>query len=724
MSLDANELIHMIADKSDLDEGKIKEKVEAKRTELNGLITLEGAAHIIAGELGINFLEGLVEAPRLKLENVIPGMSSVDVVGRLTQLFEVRSFEKSDSVKGKVASGILSDDTSAVRIVFWDKNAESVEDATIKEGDIIKLRDGYTKENRNGEAEIHVGNRALLIVNPEDVEGSGFPKKAGMQKKLSELAAGMQGVDVAVKVLRSYEPREFTRDDGSTGRVANLLVADETKSARVVLWDDDVGLVESGELKEGDLILIKKGYVRERLEEFEVHVGRYGKVVLNPPDVTLDEVVEAEHGRARRTNIEALAPDMKAEVRGALARIYDNPTIYEKDGEKRFVVNGVVDDGTGRLHAVFFNKMGELLLNTTINALVEGDPFTIVHERERELEGREIIIAGNVRQNETTGRIELIVFDIDLDPDPKAEIESLLKEAGALIGDKYKEMSSVAASSASELKDAAGIGEGAANRIIIAAKESLDIRFRTGTEMLEKRKLVKKIRIGSTALDELLGGGIETQAISEFYGEFGSGKTQIVHQAAVNVQLPEEEGGLGKGVIFIDTENTFRPERIIQMAEGRGVDPEKILDNIQVARAYNSADQILWAEKAAEMAQSGDIGLIVVDSLTSQFRADYVGRGTLADRQQKLNRHMHTLQRAGDLNNISVIVTNQVMAKPDTFFGDPTTPIGGHIVGHTSTFRLYLRKSKGGKRVARLMDSPNLPDGEAIFMVTQEGIKD
>jgi DNA repair protein RadA len=177
-------------------------------------------------------------------------------------------------------------------------------------------------------------------------------------------------------------------------------------------------------------------------------------------------------------------------------------------------------------------------------------------------------------------------------------------------------------------------------------------------------------------------------------------------------------------VIFIDSENTFRPERIIQMAEGRGLDPEKILENIQVARAYNSADQILWAEKAAEMAQSGDIGLIVVDSLTSQFRADYIGRGTLADRQQKLNRHMHTLQRAGDLNNIAVVVTNQVMAKPDTFFGDPTAPIGGHIVGHTSTFRLYLRKSKGGKRVARLMDSPNLPDGEAIFMVTQEGIRD
>lgn len=293
-----------------------------------------------------------------------------------------------------------------------------------------------------------------------------------------------------------------------------------------------------------------------------------------------------------------------------------------------------------------------------------------------------------------------------------------LREAG------YKEISSIAAASSSELKEAAGIGETAANRIIMAAKESLDIRFRTGKEMLEKRKSVKRISTGSSALDNLLGGGIETQAITEFFGEFGSGKTQIVHQAAVNVQMPEENGGLEKGVIFIDTENTFRPERIIQMAEGRELDPEKILENIQVARAYNSADQILWAEKAAEMVQSGDVGLIVVDSLTSHFRADYAGRGTLADRQQKLNRHMHTLQRAADLNNLAVLVTNQVMARPDVFFGDPTAPIGGHIVGHTSTFRLYLRKSKGGKRVARLIDSPNLPDGEAIFTVAMSGVRD
>ena len=293
-----------------------------------------------------------------------------------------------------------------------------------------------------------------------------------------------------------------------------------------------------------------------------------------------------------------------------------------------------------------------------------------------------------------------------------------LRDAG------FKELAAIATARPADLKDAAGIGEIASSRIINAAKESLDIRFLTGKELQEKRLLVGRITTGSPILDGLLGGGIETQAITEFFGEFGSGKTQITHQLSVNVQLPKELGGLGKKVVYIDTENTFRPERIVQMAKAKGLDPDEILENISVAKAYNSDDQILWAEKAGDICQDEDIGLLIVDSLTSQFRADYSGRGSLAERQQKLNRHMHTIQKIAFINNLSVVVTNQVMARPDVFFGDPTVPIGGHIVGHTATFRVYLRKSKGGKRVGRLIDSPNLPEGEAIFKVIEDGVVD
>lgn len=200
--------------------------------------------------------------------------------------------------------------------------------------------------------------------------------------------------------------------------------------------------------------------------------------------------------------------------------------------------------------------------------------------------------------------------------------------------------------------------------------------------------------------------------------------TQICFQLAVNATMPYDRGGLEGEVVMIDTENTFRPERIVQMATALDVDPTETLQKIHVARAFNSHHQMLLVEKAMELSQDKQIRLMIVDSLTAHFRAEYIGRGALAERQQALNKHMHDLLRFSDLNNAVIAVTNQVAAKPDAFFGDPTRPIGGHIVGHTATFRLYLRKSKGGKRIARLIDSPNLPEAEAVITISGEGIRD
>ncbi len=249
-------------------------------------------------------------------------------------------------------------------------------------------------------------------------------------------------------------------------------------------------------------------------------------------------------------------------------------------------------------------------------------------------------------------------------------------------------------------------------------------RSSTGTAILERRREVLKLTSSSVAIDELLGGGFETQAICEVYGEFGSGKTQIGHQLAVNCLLPKEQGGLDGEVFYIDTEDTFRPERIAQMARGAGMDPEVALERIHVARAYNSNHQMLLVDEIQRMSKNIDVKLIIVDSLIAHFRAEYLGRGMLADRQQKLNRHLKELKKLADVNNALVLVTNQVMSKPDAMWGDPTKPVGGHIVGHASTFRIYLRKSKGGSRIARLVDSPNLPEGEAKFFVVAEGLRD
>jgi DNA repair protein RadA len=258
--------------------------------------------------------------------------------------------------------------------------------------------------------------------------------------------------------------------------------------------------------------------------------------------------------------------------------------------------------------------------------------------------------------------------------------------------------------------------------MINAARDSMKMGFETGIEILKKRELVVKISTGSQNFDTLMGGGFETNAITECFGEFGSGKTQIGHILAVNA-LKEDSTAT---VVYIDTENTFRPERITQLAEGAGITPEDALSRIMVARAYNSDHQMLLAEKVDSLIteQGKNVKLVVIDSLTSHFRAEYIGRGTLAERQQKLNRHMHALAKIASSHNICVYVTNQVMAKPDQFFGDPTASIGGHIVAHASTFRIYLRKGRKGSRVAKLIDAPNLADGECCFEVTSPGLVD
>ncbi len=277
-----------------------------------------------------------------------------------------------------------------------------------------------------------------------------------------------------------------------------------------------------------------------------------------------------------------------------------------------------------------------------------------------------------------------------------------------------------------ELSEMAGIGEAVARKAIQASRKMMDLGFQSGLEFAKKREEVFYLTTGSKQFDSLLGGrGVETKAITEAFGAYGSGKTQLGLSLAVNVQMPLEMGGSEGKAVYIDTEGTFRPERIKQIAEAKGMNPENVLKNIFVARAFNSDHQILLIDKIGEMIKDGEpIRLVVVDSLTAHFRAEFSGRGRLADRQQKLNKYLHNLMKIAEQFNVAVYVTNQVMSNPAMMFGDPTTAIGGNIVGHASTFRLYIRRSKKNSRVAKLIDSPNLPDNECIFYIGAGGLSD
>jgi len=330
-----------------------------------------------------------------------------------------------------------------------------------------------------------------------------------------------------------------------------------------------------------------------------------------------------------------------------------------------------------------------------------------------------------LENGEMSGNSQMIMIDLDIQ-----DIEGIgpttakkLKEAGIL------SVMDLAVASTDELSvDINSSKETAASYIIAAQRllrEShlLDKEFITADAALQKRKAMLRCATGSTALDDLLLGGIETQAVTEFYGEFGSGKSQICHTLCAIARQPVENGGLNSGVIYIDTEGTFRPERVEQIARARELDPSEILKSVAVCKVYNSSHLELIVKDLGRYIDDFKAKIVIIDSIISLHRAEFAGRGTLADRQQRLNGMLHKLIRLAEIYNIAVIITNQVQSSPDTFFGDPTKAAGGNVIGHASTYRIYLRKS-GENRIAKMMDSPYHPYSDTRFTITEKGTDD
>lgn len=255
---------------------------------------------------------------------------------------------------------------------------------------------------------------------------------------------------------------------------------------------------------------------------------------------------------------------------------------------------------------------------------------------------------------------------------------------------------------------------------LLRESDVLNKEFITADTALKKRRSLLRCSTGSSMLDDLFLGGIETQAVTELYGEFGSGKSQICHTMCITAGQPIELGGLNSGIIYIDTEGTFRPERLEQISSSRNIDPVNALQNVAVCKVYNSAHLELIVKNLGKYIDDYKAKLVIVDSIISLHRAEFSGRGTLADRQQRLNTIMHKLLRISEIYNIAIIVTNQVQSAPDTFFGDPTKPTGGNVIGHASTYRVYLRKS-GENRIAKMIDSPYHPYSEVRFTVNEKG---
>jgi DNA repair protein RAD51 len=292
----------------------------------------------------------------------------------------------------------------------------------------------------------------------------------------------------------------------------------------------------------------------------------------------------------------------------------------------------------------------------------------------------------------------------------------------------YYTVESIAYTPKKNLLNIKGISEAKADKILLEATKLIPMGFTTATEFHQRRAEIVYISTGSQELDKLLGGGLETGSITELFGEFRTGKTQICHTLAVTCQLPVEQGGGAGKCLYIDTEGTFRPERLVACAQRYGLNPDEVLDNVAYARAFNSDHQSALLTQASAMMSESRYALLIVDSATSLYRTDFSGRGELSARQMHLARFLRTLLRLADEFGVAVVISNQVVAQVDgasaMFNADPKKPIGGNIMAHASTTRLYLRKGRAETRICKIYDSPCLPEAEAVFSINANGIGD
>ena len=427
MKIDVEKLIRAVAGKTGLQQKVVEQKIQEKVKELGGLLTTEGAAVVIAREYGVGISlksEGERKASVLKLSALVEGMQSACVAVRVLRKYPSREYSRSDGTTGRVASLLVADDTEKTRAVFWDSAVNLLE--KIKEGDALLILDAYTKRSEADESvELHIGRRGRVVVNPSDVS---VPELIPERKKITELSRHDVHVEVVCRVVRIFEPREFLRSDGSRGLVLDVAVADETGTAKLVLWDEDTQI----EFTQGDTLLISGAYIRETDYGLEIHRGRGGSVTVNPEGVTcqvdIEEALAKLGGAAQRKFIAEVQEGELVEVRGCLVDLKE-PRRYETQEKQGVVVNGTLDDGTGNIRVAFYNGLAEKLLGISAEDLIEmrEDEYKEVR---RSVLGRELVVTGRVRRNEFLRELEISAREFR-DADPAEELRILAEKLSA-----------------------------------------------------------------------------------------------------------------------------------------------------------------------------------------------------------------------------------------------------------------------------------------------------
>lgn len=357
MGMNFDEMVREILERTKLDHDELMARIKQKQDELAGFVTPEGAAIIVGRELGVELVRKEPEVRQLRIEDLCPGMSNVDIVARVVRVHEPRSFQRPDGSQGRVASLLLEDSTGKVRLVLWNKDVEPIERGEVQRGMALQVRGAFVRKGLDQQPELNLGSRGSLVLNPDDPRVAELPPLREVRVRVADLSPGMGDVDLVGRVVATTEPRAFERPDGSLGKVSTIVLIDSTGRTRVSLWDEKAEVARS--LKRGDVVKLENAYVRVGPKgKPELHLGWRGRLLLNPPGAEAEVLPEVEERLLKVEEIEADMPslDFAAKVR----RKFPPQEFKRDDGSLGKVMSVTLADETGIIRASFWDGMAEV----------------------------------------------------------------------------------------------------------------------------------------------------------------------------------------------------------------------------------------------------------------------------------------------------------------------------------------------------------------------------
>ncbi len=357
--LSLEEKVAFIIEKTGISRKELQNLIESKKREMGGLISDEGALHLVARDLGVNLSEIEEYKPiKIYVKDLRPEMRSVTLVGRVNRIYPVREFDRR-GVQGKVASAILSDLTGNIRVVLWGDHAKLVESGNLKEGMIVRIVKGYVKESLKGDLEVHVGQGGRVEIEPEGVDENEYPVTERRMFKIDELMPEMRDIDLEAVVQRVYPTTMFSRETGE-GKRKSLIITDETGSIRAVFWDENAELIES--VKEGDVLLIEGGYTKLGLQgDVELHVGKLARITIKPSKIA-----------EKITKLSDLEPGMPmVNIEGKVVVSHGVREFTRNDGTIGVMASLTIMDGTGSVRVVAWGDQAENVADAEVGDILK-----------------------------------------------------------------------------------------------------------------------------------------------------------------------------------------------------------------------------------------------------------------------------------------------------------------------------------------------------------------